>query len=73
MADAPEADPRTGDVAPGHGAAPRTPRWVKVFAVVAVVVVLVFVVMLVSGGRHGPGRHTGGGGGHGPPAGGHTR
>lgn len=35
-----------------------TPRWVKVFLVVAVVAVALFVVLLVFGGDHGPGRHT---------------
>ena len=37
-----------------------TPRWVKVFAVIAAVVVVVFIVLLVVGGGHGPGRHGGG-------------
>jgi hypothetical protein len=39
-----------------------TPRWVKVFGVVALLVVLLVVVMLLAGGSggHGPGRHTGG-------------
>ena len=53
-----------------------TPRWVKVFGVIALVVVVLFVVvMLIGGGEHGPGRHTPGGGsdtprGHtGPPPG----
>jgi hypothetical protein len=45
----PENDPRTAG----------TPRWVKVFGVVAVVVVVLVVVMLVTGrGGHGPSRHT---------------
>jgi ABC-type transporter Mla subunit MlaD len=36
-----------------------TPRWVKVFGIVALVVVVVVVVMLITGrGDHGPGRHT---------------
>jgi hypothetical protein len=35
-----------------------TPRWVKVFGILAVVVALLFVVMLLAGGgRHGPSRH----------------
>ena len=39
-----------------------TPRWVKVFGIVAVAVVLVFVILLLTGGgSHGPGRHMGGG------------
>jgi hypothetical protein len=34
------------------------PRWVKMFLIIAaVVVVLMVAVMLVSGGKHGPGRH----------------
>jgi hypothetical protein len=37
-----------------------TPRWVKVFEIVALVlVVLVVILLLVGGGNHGPGRHTG--------------
>lgn len=36
-----------------------TPRWVKVFVIVALVLVLLVVFVLVSGigGDHGPGRH----------------
>ena len=36
-----------------------TPRWVKVFGVVAIILVLLFVVIVITGigGRHGPGRH----------------
>ena len=44
----------------GVGAGPehRTPRWVKVIAlVVGVLIVLVVAVMLFGGGNHGPGRH----------------
>jgi nitrate reductase NapE component len=45
---------------------PPTPRWVKVFAIIAVVVVLLVAVALVTGlggpGQHGPGRHSLGGG-----------
>jgi ABC-type transporter Mla subunit MlaD len=33
-----------------------TPRWVKVFGIVALVVVVLFVVLLLTGG-HDPGRH----------------
>jgi ABC-type transporter Mla subunit MlaD len=57
-----------------------TPRWVKVFAIIALVlVVLVVVVILVGRGGHGPGRHTGDytpsrdAGGHRPPIGPHTQ
>ena len=40
-----------------------TPRWVKVFGLIALVAVVLFVVvMLVGGGEHGPSRHTPGGG-----------
>ena len=35
---------------------PSTPRWVKVFGIIAIVVVLLVVFMLLTG--HGPGRHT---------------
>lgn len=36
------------------------PGWVKVLAtVIAAVVVLLIIVFVVSGGDHGPGRHTG--------------
>jgi hypothetical protein len=37
-----------------------TPRWVKVFGLIALVVLVLFVVvLLVGGGKHGPGRHSG--------------
>ena len=35
---------------------PGTPRWIKVFGIIAIVVVLLVVFMLLTG--HGPGRHT---------------
>jgi len=36
-----------------------TPRWVKVFGIIALVVVLAFVILLLTGGGagHGPSRH----------------
>ena len=34
-----------------------TPRWVKVFGIIALVVVLLFVVLLLAPGSHVPGRH----------------
>ncbi|OLO27023.1 hypothetical protein BTR23_21035 [Alkalihalophilus pseudofirmus] len=35
-----------------------TPRWVKVFGIIAIVLVLlVVIIMVISGGEHGPGRH----------------
>ena len=48
---------------------PGTPRWVKVFGIIALVLVLLFVILLSPACRHGPGRHTppGGPGGHTPP------
>ncbi|PEH76319.1 hypothetical protein CRM89_10230 [Nocardia sp. FDAARGOS_372] len=40
-----------------HG--PNTPRWVKVTGVVVALLVAVLVIgLLVSGGQHGPGRHS---------------
>jgi hypothetical protein len=54
---------------------PGTPRWVKVFGIIALVVVLLFVILLFTRGPggHGPGRHipSGATGGHTPPEGGH--
>ncbi|MGH2819875.1 MAG: hypothetical protein ACRDJ5_04395 [Actinomycetota bacterium] len=39
-----------------------TPRWVKVFGIIALVLLVLIVVMLVTGrGGHGPSRHTAGG------------
>jgi hypothetical protein len=51
--------------------AARTPRWVKVFGIVALALVVLVVVMLIAErGGHGPGRHGSRGIGHsGPPAG----
>lgn len=76
-----EREPDTS-AAPSAGAStPGTPRWVKVFGVIALIVIVLFVVVLLArGGEHGPGRHSGDGGsetptGHtGPPPGvTHTR
>ena len=58
-------DPGSGDATGpderNRGAATGTPRWVKIFGIVALVLVLLVVVLLlVGGGSHGPGRHTGG-------------
>jgi hypothetical protein len=52
---------------------PGTPRWVKVFGIIALVLILLFVIMMLTGrgGRHGPGRHIPSGGGlvgHTPPS-----
>jgi uncharacterized cupredoxin-like copper-binding protein len=47
---------------PGRGAKPGTPRWVKVFGLIALVLLGLVVLMLagVFGEGHGPGRHMGG-------------
>jgi hypothetical protein len=34
-----------------------TPRWVKVFALIAIVLIALVAVVLIAGGDHGPGRH----------------
>ena len=50
------------DAGPGPAAAtrPGTPRWVKVFGIIALLLLVLVVVMLVAGGgNHGPGRHSG--------------
>jgi hypothetical protein len=48
-------------VASDVGPAAGTPRWVKIFGVIALVLVVLFVVLLLTGG-HGPSRHSFGGG-----------
>ena len=50
--------PETPQPAPRPGR-PRaaTPRWVKVFGLIALMLVLVVIVLLLAGGDHGPGRH----------------
>lgn len=54
---------------------PGTPRWVKVFGIIAIVVILLFFILMFTRGPggHGPGRHTGfgGSGGYTPPEGAH--
>ena len=47
-----------------------TPRWVKVFGIVALIVVLLFVVLMFTRGPHGPRRHmpSGGSSGQTPPS-----
>lgn len=41
---------------------PGTPRWAKVFGIIALVVALLFVILMITRGPggHGPGRHAGG-------------
>lgn len=51
---------------------PGTPRWVKVFGIIAIGLVLLVVIMVFTGvgGPHGPGRHipSGAAGGGTPPS-----
>jgi hypothetical protein len=67
----PDANSDTG-VRPDRGSPPSTPRWVKVFVIIALVLVLLFVVLMFTGigGEHGPGRHmpSGDAGGDTPPS-----
>jgi len=44
---------------PGRGSSPRTPRWVKLFGIIALVLILLIVIGLATGvaGPHGPRRH----------------
>ena len=52
-----ESGAEQGPQGPTRGLA-GIPRWVKVFVVVAATVLLLMVVaMLITGGKHGPGRH----------------
>jgi hypothetical protein len=54
MADAPPNSDDTGT----NRELTSTPRWVKVFGIIAIVVAVLFVIlMFAGGGRHGPGRH----------------
>jgi hypothetical protein len=46
----PSSDASAAGVGPGRGAAPSTPRWVKVSGIIAGVLVLAFLVMHVAGG-----------------------
>jgi hypothetical protein len=67
----PPLNPDANDVEPGAnlGPAAGTPRWVKVFGIIALVVILlIVVVMLVGGGSHGLNRHTSSGGADGAAA-----
>ena len=66
MADLPPDPEDDGDssedtgVRSDRGLTTGTPRWVKVFGIIALLVVLLFAILLLTGGPHGPGRHTGG-------------
>jgi hypothetical protein len=60
LAPHPDSTGDTGDatgVEYGRGSTPSTPRWVKVFGIIALVVVLLFVILLFTRGPHRPGRH----------------
>jgi hypothetical protein len=61
MADPPTYPDAGGDtvVGPVCGSTSGTPRWVKVFGIIALVIVLLFVVLLLTGrgGGHSPRRH----------------
>ena len=65
-------DDDTG-VRPTADRPPGTPRWVKVFGIIALILVLLIVAMMFigGGGEHGPGRHASFGdtGGQTPPSG----
>jgi ABC-type transporter Mla subunit MlaD len=43
-----------------HESTYRTPRWVKLFVIIALAVLLLVAVVLATGigGEHGPGRHS---------------
>jgi len=55
----PDSNDDTG-VGPNRESTTGTPRWVKVFGIIALVVVLLFVILMFTRGPggHGPGRHT---------------
>jgi hypothetical protein len=58
MSDAPR-DPGAG-VGPGGESSVGTPRWVKVFGIIALIVVLLLVILFLTRGPHrGPSRHFG--------------
>jgi hypothetical protein len=50
----------------GRAGAPATPKWVKVFALIALGVAVLVVILLLIGGGHGPQRHLGASGSHQP-------
>jgi hypothetical protein len=56
MADQPSA-PDDNRPAADRGPTANSPRWWKVFVIVAIIVVVLFTILLLTGG-HGPGRHT---------------
>ena len=62
-----DADDAEAGEAPAAGDS-GTPRWVKVAGVIALVVLVMLLVALLSGGKHGPGRHLGDSGARSVPA-----
>ena len=64
MADPPASPKLTTDPAddsaqePAREPPPRTPRWVKMFGIIAVVLILAAAVQFILGIRHGPGLHS---------------
>jgi hypothetical protein len=74
----PESGDETG-LEPDRGSITGTPRWVKVFGIVALVLVLAFIILHLTGRGFSHGDHTGSGedapgrghSGHTPPEAGH--
>ena len=60
MAELPPSLNKGGDtgVEPERSSTRGTPRWVKVFGIIALILALLFVISLLAGVRHGPGLHT---------------
>lgn len=61
MAEPPLDTRHDNSIRPDDESTTVTPRWVKVFGILALVVVLLVIVVLVVGGNHGPRRHSDGG------------
>jgi hypothetical protein len=61
MANPPPRPDPNGDtgVGPDRGPTAGTPRWAKVFWIIAIVVVVLFAIALLTKGPHNPGRHLG--------------
>lgn len=55
-------------VGPDRGSTTGTPRWVKMFGIIALIVVVLFVILMFTRGLggHGPGDHTSSPGGQTP-------
>ena len=49
----PDSSGDTGDDEPDPGSTTGTPRWVKVFGIIAIVLVLLFIIMMLVG-AHDP-------------------